>query len=198
MAFLNDHEIIVPASGEKYIPAYGSMLVCKEASAGFDVKFDEGPKNFCEGGYGIFTGDKFFRGFTLFNRNASALVLSLRSGDGGGKSGVVYDYLRTRSTKIRPSGLITIANGAGQAFAGVAVQADLDSYGIPVGARRKHAIISAGGELILTKGTAYSAANGFGKAYTDQPRIVEGDEPFFLQNISGADVNLRVEEHFYV
>jgi hypothetical protein len=146
-SYLRFIEQTIAAGGNLPIPGPGSLVVIKEASAPFDLEFDDNGKSTFEGGFTIDTGEDKFQKLTVHNRsNVAKLTIQLYVGRGSGKSSVSYDYLRVRATRLRPSDDFVAGNGIGNAttFPGVAPvnDATYSAYGINPGARRRQFAIS--------------------------------------------------------
>ena len=201
---IKDFDRKIAAGGFLEISCYGTLLVIKEASAGFDFSFDDGPKSFGEGGYSVDTGTDYFRTVTVHNRSTTAaLTVSLRIGKGSGQAGVKYDYLRKRSVVIEPT-----EDGAGFLPATLAIAASKRIPGINAnGLRRSHCIVSnhnttsgVNQDLWLIKSDdSFATGECFGIVRAGQDRIVEGDADFYIYNpgVVGA-VTYSTETHYFL
>lgn len=92
------HDIEVPAGIglARLMDTSGELFVCKEATAQFEMQFDDGPKFKCEGGFSIRPPGGFTK-LTFFNLLSVALLVSFYAGN----AYVSYDYLRTPRTRTK-------------------------------------------------------------------------------------------------
>lgn len=127
-SYLRLIEFNIPAGSGQQFGAPGSLVVIKDASAPFDLEFDDDGRSTFEGGFNIDTGADRFKKLHLYNRSATdALTGALYVGKGSGKAGVSYSYERIRPSVTQPS------YGTAQAVG------NLDSYvGVRSGLRRAH------------------------------------------------------------
>lgn len=90
----------------------GSIFVCEEATARFEMQFDDGGRFPCKGGFILRPPGGFTR-VAFYNLTTEKLTVDIYVGD----TSVSYDYERIRKTRLVSTSL-GIAAGANLTFAG--------------------------------------------------------------------------------
>lgn len=131
--FVVRFERTIIAGGQLTLPAAGTLLVIKEATAPFDCEIDDGERNILEAGINIQIAEGFQR-LHIFNRSATvALTVVLLIG----KAGVGYNYNRAAPTRLVVTPFVTLQP------TGLAPLNRRAIPGINSGARRKQILIGA-------------------------------------------------------
>lgn len=190
---------LTAAQSQASFPAFGSKLLITEATAAFQIAFDDRQFNTVRPGMQFDFGAQNFRRVTIKNLSATAdLVLEMFYGT----AQVTFDYLRTRSTVIRARADLVDTTSGGILLAGIATAADNTTWLIPAGSRRKHTILTntaaAGGDNIsVFKLKVDTTVVIFGTVFPQTARVIEGDDTLWIRAATGSAV-VQTEEAFYV
>ncbi len=159
----------------------GALFVCKEATARFEMQFDDGPRFPCEGGFTLRPPGGFTR-ITLFNLSATEkLTVDFYAGD----TFVGYDYVRVPRTRLKNSST------------GLDPGLTKDLVGIDKGNRRK--------AVIVTNTHASEPIQIRDVGLTEMARIVgtrsleiETDADLQVRNAGAVNIYIGIIEIFYV
>lgn len=190
---------LTAARGQDTFPAFGSKLLITEATAAFQIAFDDRQANTVRPGMSFDFGAQNFRRITITNLSATAdLVFELFYGT----AAVQFDYLRTRSTTIRAR-VDAVTTVGGIVLSGVATAADATNWLIPAGSRRKHAILTnleaaGGNNVAIYKVKPDTTQVLFGSVFPQTARVIEGDDTLYFRAASGTIAVVQTEEAFYV
>jgi hypothetical protein len=111
--FFHNPTVRAGVGKSEIVNSAGFIFVCREASAPFKMRFDDGPIFPCEGGFTI-QPRKGFQRVVLINQTANQLDVEFYVGD----SSVSYNRLRIPGTRLKPTE-VSVGPGILEEFPGI-------------------------------------------------------------------------------